>query len=264
MEGLSTRNAAFTATGIILLAVFLIYDRRLKLPTIPFDVFREPILRNSLASAFFVSLGYFSVVFLVIMYLQGVRGLTPLNASLLLVPGYVAGSFLGPIMGRLSDKYGSRRISTIGVVFMGAAILIYLTLRADSSLAIVLGGSAVAGVGTSMFYPANFAAVMANVKPGSFGSVSGLQRTLQNIGTLGSFVLALSVAAASIPRSVAFQIFLGTLTGGVNPEFIGGIDTAFYVSLAILTLAGILSFFRGKDIRQTVQNQSNEPNKPSA
>jgi EmrB/QacA subfamily drug resistance transporter len=254
VEGLSPRNAAFTVGGIILLAAFLIYDRRLKIPTIPTDVFREPILRNSLAAAFFVSLGYFSVVFLVIMYLQGVRGLTPLNASLLLVPGYVAGSFLGPIMGRLSDKYGSRRISTIGVIFMGAAILIYLTMRANTPLTVVLGASAVAGVGTSMFYPANFAAVMANVKPGSFGSVSGLQRTLQNIGTLGSFVLALSVAAASIPRSVAFQIFLGTLTGGVNPEFIGGIDTAFYVSLAILTLAGILSYFRGKDIRQAIQN----------
>ena len=78
----------------------------------------------------------------------------------------------------------------------------------------------------------------AGVKPGSFGSISGLQRTLQNIGTLGSFVLALSIAAASIPKSVAFQIFLGTLTVGVNPEFINGIDTAFYVSLGILAIAG--------------------------
>jgi EmrB/QacA subfamily drug resistance transporter len=249
VEGLSTMNAAYTVAGILLLVIFVLYDRRLKVPTIPFDTFKEPILRNSLAATFLVSLGYFAVVFLVIMYLQGVRGLDPLSASLLLVPGYVAGSFLGPVMGRLSDKYGSRRISTLGVVFMGSAILVYLTLRADSSFYVVLGGSALSGVGTSMFYPANFAAIMSNVKPGSFGSISGLQRTLQNIGTLGSFVLAISVAAASIPRNVAFQIFLGTLTGGLNPEFISGIDTALYVSLGILVVAGILSFFRGRDVR---------------
>jgi hypothetical protein len=100
-----------------------------------------------------------------------------------------------------------------------------------------------------MFYPANFAAVMSNVKQGSFGSISGLLRTLQNVGTLGSFVLAISVAALSIPRDVAFQVFLGTLSGGINAEFIGGIDSALYVSLAILALAGLLSYFRGKDAR---------------
>ena len=72
------------------------------------------------------------------MYLQGIRGLSPLDASLLLVPGYVAGSFLGPIMGRLSDKYGSREIATLGVFFLALAIVVYLTMTTTSSLYIVL------------------------------------------------------------------------------------------------------------------------------
>jgi hypothetical protein len=101
-----------------------------------------------------------------------------------------------------------------------------------------------------MFYPANFAAVMSNVRAGSFGSISGLLRTLQNVGTLGSFVVAISVAAASIPRDVAFQIFLGTISGGVSPQFVSGIDSALYVSLALLGVAGILSYFRGKEVRE--------------
>jgi MFS family permease len=192
------------------------------------------------------------VVFLVIMYLQGIRALTPLNASLLLVPGYVAGSFLGPIMGRLSDKYGSREIATLGIFFLGLAVLIYLMLGATSPLYIVLLASAVSGIGTSMFFPANNSAVMSNVRTGSFGSISGLLRTVQNIGLVGSYVLAISVAAASIPRQVAFEVFVGTtnLSGGVSQAFISGIDNAFYASLAILLIAGVLSYFRGKDIRK--------------
>ncbi len=249
-EGLNTQNGILTFVGIGLIPIFVLYDRRLKGDSIiDFGAFKNRVLRNAVASSFFVSLGYFSVVFLIILYLQGIRGLSPLNASLLLIPGYVAGALLGPLMGRLSDKYGSREISTLGIVFLGAAVLVYLTLQAEASFYVVLLASAVSGTGTSMFFPANTAAVMANVRVGSYGSISGLLRTLQNIGTLGSFVLALSVAAFSIPRNVAFQVFLGTLSGGVTAEFIGGIDAALYVSLTLLVIAGLLSYFRGKERR---------------
>jgi len=250
-SGFSTFNLTLAIVGAFLLPVFVLYDRRLEAPLIDFEALKIKVLRNALLSAFFTSVGYFSVVFLVIMYLQGIRALTPLNASLLLVPGYVAGSFLGPIMGRLSDKYGSREIATTGIFFLAVAVLIYLTMGTNTPLYIVLFASAVSGLGTSMFFPANNSAVMANARAGSFGSISGLLRTVQNIGLVGSYVLSISVAAASIPRRVAFEVFIGTtsLTGGVSQEFITGIDHAFYASIAILALAGILSYIRGKETR---------------
>ena len=251
-RGFSRISLTLIAVGVLLLPVFILYDRRLKNPMIDFEAFKNKVLRNALLAVFFLSIGYFSVVFLLIMYLQGIRALLPLDASLLLVPGYVAGSFLGPVMGRLSDKYGSREIATLGIFFLCIAIFIYLTLDASSPFYIVLLGSAISGLGTSMFFPANNSAVMANARAGSFGSISGLLRTLQNIGILGSFVLAISVAAAAIPRQVAFEVFIGTanLTGGVSNEFISGIDSAFYVSLAILFVAGVLSFIRGRESRR--------------
>ena len=252
-SGLSIYNLALAISGAIMLPVFVWYDRRLKNPLIDFEALKIKVLRNAILSAFFTSVGYFSVVFLVIMYLQGIRALTPLNASLLLVPGYVAGSFLGPIMGRLSDKYGSREIATIGIFFLAVAVLIYLTIGTNTTLYIVLLASAVSGLGTSMFFPANNSAVMANARAGSFGSISGLLRTVQNIGLVGSYVLSISIAAASIPRQLAFEVFIGTtsLSGGVSQAFISGIDHAFYASIAILALAGILSFIRGKETRNS-------------
>jgi hypothetical protein len=108
-------------------------------------------------------------------------------------------------------------------------------------------------LGTSMFFPANNSAVMANARQGSYGSISGLLRTVQNIGLVGSYVLAISVAAATIPRQVAFEVFIGTsnLSGGVSQSFLNGIDNAFYVSIVILLIAGILSFIRGKENRNS-------------
>jgi len=250
--GINAINTALIAVGALLVPLFIWYDRKQENPMIDFEAFKNKVLRNSIFSAFFVSLGYFSVIFLVIMYLQGIRGLSPLDASLLLVPGYVAGSFLGPIMGRLSDKYGSRELATIGIFVLAVAVSVYLTMSVTSPLYIVLVASAITGLGTSMFFPANNSAVMANARTGSYGSISGVLRTVQNIGILGSFVLAISVAAASVPRQVAFQVFIGTnqLSGGVSQAFLVGIHNAFYVSIVILVFAAVLSFIRGKEVRK--------------
>ncbi len=120
-QGATPMDIGLAVAGAVLIPVFVLYDRRLENPLIDFDALKIRVLRNAIASAFFLSVGYFSVVFLLIMYLQGIRGLSPLDAALLLVPGYVAGSFLGPLMGRLSDRYGSRRDCYVGCVLFGVS-----------------------------------------------------------------------------------------------------------------------------------------------
>jgi EmrB/QacA subfamily drug resistance transporter len=248
-SGKTHLNMSLIALGLAIFPIFIFYELQQKNPMIDLHIFEERVLRYSLLAGFFMSLGYLSVVFLVIMYLQGVRGLSPLDASLLLIPGYVVGSLLSPFMGKLSDRYGARIIATGGIVAVEIAVLLYMTLRSDSSLYIVLIASTISGLGTSMFFPANNSAVMKRAHSGSYGSLSGLLRTLQNVGVLGSFVIAISVASASVPRSVAFDIFIGTtnLTGAIAGEFIVGIDSAFIVSMVILAIAGAMSFVRGED-----------------
>jgi EmrB/QacA subfamily drug resistance transporter len=259
-EGLLALDLPAMVLGLVLIVVFVIYERKAESPMLDFTVFTNRILRYSILAAFFQSLGYLAVVFLITMYLQGIRGLDPLDAALLLTPGYVVGAFLGPLMGRLSDKYGARLIATTGIVVISGAILVYLGLGETTPLSLVLVASAISGTGTSMFFPANNSAVMANARARSYGSVSGLLRTVQNIGILGSFVLAISVAAASIPREVAFEIFIGTtnLVGSITKDFIAGIDSALYVSLLLLVIAGVLSLSRGREARSGLS----KPTKP--
>ena len=131
------------------------------------------------------------------------------------------------------------------------ATLLYLSLRIDTPLWFVLVASGVSGIGTSMFFPANNSAVMANAPHGTYGGISGLLRTMQNIGILGSFVITITVAAASIPREVAFQVFIGTtnLKGGVSQAFVQGIDAALWISLVFIAIAGVLSWLRGEETR---------------
>ncbi len=254
-------STALFAVGIVFIVIFGLWELRSPAPLLDIGVFRDSVLRYSVLAAFFLALGYISVVFLIIMYLQGIRGLDPLSASLLLTPGYLVGSLFSPFMGKLSDRYGARRIAAGGVVVIIVATLVYLTIGVDTPLWVILVASGISGLGTAMFFPANNAAVMANARPGSFGSVSGVLRTVQNVGILMSFVIAISVAAASIPRDVAFQVFIGTtnLVGGVSEAFITGIHSALMVSLVILVFALVTSWIRGKGVREKEREQAAGP-----
>lgn len=163
--------------------------------------------------------------------------------------GYVVGSILSPLMGKLSDRYGVRIMASTGIVMLGFAILVYLTLGHNTTIYVSPLASAISGIGTSMFYPANNGAVMASARPGSYGSISSLLRTQQNIGILGSFVTGISIASASIPRSDAFDIFIGTtnLAGGLSKEFIIGMGSALWASLILLAIAEAMSVVRGRN-----------------
>lgn len=257
-SGITELNIVLFSAGFLFLFTFIFIERVVKKPLIPMKVFKIKILTFSIFASFLQSLGFLAVVFIIIMYLQGIRGLTPFASSLLLLPGYVVGSILGPEFGKLADRIGSRVLATAGLAMMGISVLIYSMLTATSSLYIVLIGSFFTGLGSSMFFPANNSAVMANSPKDLYGMSSGFLRTMANIGMLGSFVLAISIASISVPRYVAFEVFagVGKLLGKVSVSFMGGIHAALYASLIILIAAGILSFIRGKEKRGTDVNVS--------
>jgi MFS family permease len=246
-HGVDSFNTVLIVAGLALIAPFIYVEKIVKFPVIEIKAFREPRLTFSLFAALLQALGYLSVIFILIMYLQGIRGFTPLTASLLLVPGYVVASLLAPRMGRLSDHIGAGLVAGIGIFLMAAGVLIYFTLKVNSSLYLVVLASIVSGIGGALFWPSNNSAVMSSAPRRLYGSVSGLLRTLSSIGTLMSYVITISVASLAIPRYVAFEVFLGTnkqLTGGVSSQFLGGLHAALLISLVLLIFAGILSILK--------------------
>lgn len=250
-SGIDVFNEVIIITGLIMIVTFVLVERIVANPLLPLKIFRIRILSFSIMASFFQSLGFLAVVFIIIMYLQGIRGLSPLDSSLLLLPGYVIGSILGPFFGRLTDRIGSRIPATMGLAIMGLAILVYLTLTVASSLYVVLAGSFLTGTGSSMFYPANNSAVMANSPRDLYGLSSGFLRTMANIGMLGSFVIAISIASISVPRYVAFEVFAGVLNslGSVSASFMSGIHASLLVAIVILSIAAVLSLSRGGETR---------------
>ncbi|MGC8496788.1 MAG: hypothetical protein ACP5NL_02130 [Thermoplasmata archaeon] len=128
-NGVSSFNVILIAIGLLLLIPFVFTE---------LSAFKERIRSFSLTAAFLQTVGYMSVIFILIMYLQGIRAFTPLYASLLLVPGYILASMLAPFMGRLSDRIGAGLVATTGIFFMAVGVSIYFLLNLTSPIYLII------------------------------------------------------------------------------------------------------------------------------
>jgi len=244
---LSTSILGYLIAGVVLIGVFVGIERAQTEPMLQLSLFRVPTMAPSLLASFFQGLANFAVLFLVIMYLQGPRGLSPIDASLLLVPGYMIGGAVGPLAGRLADRWGPVIPATFGLSMQVVALFVYAHLSIDTPLWVVTAASVINGVGASCFFPANSAAVMKASPPAMFGISSGMLRTFANVGMVFSFSMAILVASRSISRSLAFAIFVGStsLHGQLATAFTSGLHSAFYVSMGLMAIAAVLSATRG-------------------
>ena len=239
--------ALWLAAGILLLLLFGWLESRAKDPMVPLSLFRVPTLTPSFLASFFQGLANFAVLFLITMYLQGVRGLSPLDGALLLVPGYLVGSVTGPVAGRLADRLGPVIPATLGLAIQVVAMLLYFTLGLATPLWVVSAISIVNGLGSGGFFPANNAAVMKAAPKKVFGVASGMLRTFSNVGMVFSFSTALLVAAHALSRGLAFAIFVGNavVSGPAGAAFLRGIHASLLASVAALIVAAVLSGLRG-------------------
>ncbi|HTY47231.1 MAG TPA: MFS transporter [Methanomassiliicoccales archaeon] len=250
-EGFTTPLGILLLIGVVIVVLFVLWERYYKAPFLDLKILRNRVLSASMFAAFFQSLASYAVIFLVVMYLQGPRGMDPFSASVLLIPGFVLGGLIAPFSGRLSDRHGARIIASVGLLLQVCGILVYFSLDLSSSLYLVVLGSVLNGAGSSTFFPANTSAVMAAAPKRAYGVTAGLLRTLANLGMVCSFAVALFFASVSLPRDIAFQIFLGT--GGLSPvlsaDFVQAMHSALLASILLLAVAFVLSVLRGKEER---------------
>jgi MFS family permease len=235
--------------------LFFIYweTKRSRDPVVDFTFFRDRVFTLSIVTAMFQSLALFNVNFLLLFYLEGIAGLNVLVASYLIIPMALASSIVGPYAGRLSDRFGARIVASTGLLAQMIVLLMLSRLTITTTLLQVGVIEALYGVGSGLFWPANTSAIMASAPPESYGVASGIMNTFRNSGMVMSFALALTALTGTIPTYVIYQLFIGTFSGTLAPDYatayLAGQSFAFELSAGLLVLAAIFSLARGKETR---------------
>jgi len=239
------------ALFVVMLVLFLARERRIEFPVLDLGLFRSRVYNFAVLASMLQSLAIFSVNFLIIFYLQGVRGYSPLTAALMLIPLPLVSSVVGPLSGLLSDRIGARVPATIGLLVQAAALVLFIAqLSPDSSYAVIACGLALMGLGGGLFWSPNTSAAMGSAPVARLGIASATLATLRQTGMVTSFALALAVAAGTLPKEVAMQLFVGTniaLGSAPMQAFIIGMKSAFSVSVGLCLVAALMSLARGKD-----------------
>src|SRR6266511_397781 len=236
----SVRTLVGGAIGLVLLAAFVVVELRSRSPLMPLRLLRIRTVRGGVlvTAAFMSSFGL--QLFFLTLYLQQGLGQAPLKAGLCFLPlvlSVVAGTQVG---GRLVGRVGISRTLAAGMTFGAVGLALYLRLPATPSLAILLPGMIVAGLGQGVAFTTMYVAAGTGVARGEQGVASAMASTAQQIG--GSVGLAVLVALLSA-RAVA----LGGSPGGptVQPPAIltGALHVTFAAQAAIALLGAAVALF---------------------
>jgi MFS family permease len=180
------------------------------------------------------------VNFLLIFYLQGVRGYSPLTAAILILPMSVLTSIVGPLGGRWADRVGGKIPTTIGLALQAASLLVLVFLTPTSPYPLLALALSLMGIGGGLFWSPNTSTAMGAAPRHRLGVASATLNTMRNVGMMFSFAVALAVAAASMPPALVNEVFLGTvghLEAGIALAFTSAMSHAFVASIIICLIA---------------------------
>lgn len=249
------RYTGWTLTIILLLLasfviifIFVFIENKTEFPMLDMKLLKTRILAFSYCSNFFSSIGRGAVSYLLVFYFQGVKGYSAVLSGILLAPLAFSMLILSPLSGYLSDKYGAKILSTVGLLISAAGLLLMMRISTDTSIIEVSIYLVIIGVGSGIFISPNTNCIMRSVPVDKRGIAGGLRTMMINSGTVISIALSLSVLSTVVP-SDTMQAFMEGANIGANSlgtsEFLYGLKICFLISSLISILAAFMSSMRG-------------------
>lgn len=172
----------------------------------------------------------YSLVFLMSLYLQKIKGLSPQAAGTILIAQPLMMTLLSPIAGKLSDKIEPRLLATSGMLISAIGLLLFIFLNEQTSLYFIVTVLILLGLGFGLFSSPNMNTIMSSVDKKHLGIASGAAATMRVIGQMASMTIATLIFSF---------LFNGLQISDVrNKTFISGVHLAFVIS-GLICLAGI-------------------------
>lgn len=222
----------------LLVAVFVVVERRTADPLVPLELFRSRVLSTGVALAVFGGAARASAFVLIALDLQQALAMAPRQAGLAMVPTSVAGFvFSLVLLPRLLRALGPRRALVIGLVILaGGHLWLGLGPARDGYLVAVLPGLLLVAVGVALSFMPTTMVIATAVPQTHAGLASGLAGSATQIGAaLGTATFTAIGISAGAPGDT-------TLTGA---GFTAAFTAAAVVALATAVLGGTI--VRGRE-----------------
>ena len=173
--------------------VFVIVERRARLPILDFALFRNRLFSASMLSLFSITSTQSAVSFLMPFYLQNILQFTPTQMGWIIVANSVVIVMIAPLAGWLSDRLGSRPLCTFGSIVIVIGQFFIASLGLDSSVPRIIFPIALIGLGWAFFNSPNQSAILGSVSRDKIGTASGMNTTTARTGGVIGVAFAATV-----------------------------------------------------------------------
>lgn len=233
------------ALAVVLLVSFVRFELRTRFPELDPRLFGAAAFSSGVIAIAIAFLALMGLVYELTLYLQTVRGYSPLKAGLALVPFALALMAIAPLAPKIAQRRGDRLTVVAGLFAIAAGMLVLLAATTTSPIWIVLASLVIAGAGVALVQPPASAAMMGAVPVEQAGMASGTNAAIRQIGAsfgiavlggIGQMVfshqLTTSAVYAQLPAS-AQATADASVTGAVEVgQSIGGSTGAQLVDVA--------------------------------
>jgi EmrB/QacA subfamily drug resistance transporter len=194
--------------GVLGILVFIRWETKMRSPVLDINLFRNNRVFAFSNLATLINYGATSAVtFLLSLYLQYLKKLTPENAGLILISQPIVQAVFSPLSGKISDRIEPRIVASIGMALTGCGLFLLTVLNEKTTLGFIVASLALVGFGIALFSVPNANAVMRSVENRFYGVAAGTLSTMRMTGMVFSMGIALLI----------FAIYIGKVQ--ITPEY---------------------------------------------
>lgn len=236
-------SVAVLAGGIgslAVLAVFYAWEKRARYPMLDFGMYRIKAFAVGNVTALLVFAANFFTTVMMPFYMENVLGLSAEHTGYMMMVYPLTMAVVAPLSGYLSDRIGSKLLTTAGLLVMLGGFLCLTTLRAAEPLLLLASYLALFGLGSGLFQSPNNASVMGAVPAPKLGSAGGLNALARNVGMVLGTSVSVSIYATGLRH------FGG---GAATPDpqaMMSALRIVFFSGMAVCLLALAVSLRRLK------------------
>jgi MFS family permease len=233
------RAGLLIGVGVLCLVLFIFQQLKHPFPLLDIRLFLDnKVFAFSNLAALINYCATFVVTFLLSLYLQHIKMLTPYQTGTILVAAPAVQALFSSFAGILSDRFEPQIIASIGMALNVIGLVPLIFLKNDTSIHYIIFCLIILGIGFALFSSPNVNAIMSAVENKFYGIASATIATMRLTGQMFSMGITMLV----------FAVILGSqsISDATNPLLLKSIRIIF-ATLSVICCGGILaSLARGK------------------
>lgn len=213
ITGLSQGHPTLVILGATLLGIFILWELRREWPVLELRLFKNVTFAFSNLAALLNYSATYAVSFILSLYLQHIKGLSPQQAGLVLMAQPATQALLSPSAGYVADRIEPRIVASIGMglTALGLWSLSYIGLETD--ITTIIAALIIVGIGLAIFVSPNTKAIMGSVSSKFYGVASAMTATMRNLGqavsmSIITLLMMLFLGEGAIIEPSTYQLFI--------------------------------------------------------